>query len=100
MEPARIWAVGFHKEDSALIGWSGLSYLEDTGEVEIGYGLAKPYWGRGLASEAAAATIKYGFEQLGLPRIVAIASPDNITSRRVLEKLGMKFEKVALLLQR
>ena len=40
-----------------LIGWCGLSYLEQTREVEIGYGIAKPFWGKGLASEAASATI-------------------------------------------
>jgi RimJ/RimL family protein N-acetyltransferase len=64
----------------------------DTGDVEIGYGMAKSYWGRGFASEAAAATMKYGFEQLHLPRIVAIAWPENTASLRVLEKLGMRRE--------
>jgi RimJ/RimL family protein N-acetyltransferase len=88
------WAV-IYKEHDALVGWCGLSYLENTGDVEIGYGIAKPYWGKGLASEAAAAAIKYGFEQLRLDRIVAVAWPDNITSQRVMEKLGMKYVKLA-----
>ena len=88
------WAV-IYKEHDALIGWCGLSYLENTGDVEIAYGIAKAYWGKRLASEAAAATIKYGFEQLRLPRIVAVAWPNNTTSQRVLKKLGMKYIKLA-----
>jgi ribosomal-protein-alanine N-acetyltransferase len=87
------WAL-IDKEGGQLIGWCGLRYLDDT-DVEIAYGIVKAYWGKGLASEAARATIKYGFEQLGLPRIVAVASPDNIRSLRVLEKLGMKYVKAA-----
>jgi RimJ/RimL family protein N-acetyltransferase len=84
------WAV-VDKQSNKLIGWCGLSYLAE--DVEIGYGIAKPYWGQRLASEAAAATIKYGFEQLRLVRIVAVAWPDNIVSQRVMERLGMKYVK-------
>jgi ribosomal-protein-alanine N-acetyltransferase len=83
------------KTNGKLIGWCGFGHLEDPRDVEIGYGLAKPYWGRGLASEAAAVTLKYGFEQLGLPRIVAITWPGNIASQRVLAKLGMRYVKNA-----
>jgi RimJ/RimL family protein N-acetyltransferase len=86
------WAL-IDKSNKNLMGWSGLSFLGDTGDVEIGYGMAKSYWGRGFASEAAAATIKYGFEQLNLPRIVAVAWPENVISQRVMEKLGMKYVK-------
>ncbi len=88
------WAL-MDKENGSLIGWCGLLYLDDSRDVEIAYGLAKAYWGKGLASEAAAATIKYGFEQLLLARIVAVAWPDNIASQRVMEKLGMKYIKAA-----
>jgi ribosomal-protein-alanine N-acetyltransferase len=86
------WAL-IDKATGTLAGWCGLLYLEDTTDVEIGYGLAKDYWGKGLATEAAAATMKYGFEQLSLPRIVAVAWPENMASHRVLEKLGMKYVK-------
>jgi RimJ/RimL family protein N-acetyltransferase len=82
-----------YKGESALIGWSGLQPLEDSGEVEIGYGFAQAHWGKGLASEAARALLRYGFEHLGLERIVAVALPENIASRRVMEKLGMKYER-------
>jgi ribosomal-protein-alanine N-acetyltransferase len=80
------------KPNKSVIGMCGLSYLDDTGEVEIGYGLAKEYWGIGLASEAATAVMNYGFEQLRLDRIVAVVWPENIASIRVLEKLGMRKE--------
>jgi RimJ/RimL family protein N-acetyltransferase len=88
------WAV-VYKETNELIGWCGLSYLEDTGEVEIGYGIAKSCWGKGLISEAAAACIKFGFEELGLDRIVAVAWPDNVASRRIMDKLEMKYIRAA-----
>src|SRR4029077_19470141 len=88
------WAT-VYKETNALIGWCGLSYLEDSGAVEIGYAIARAYWGKGLASEAARGSIKHGFEELGLDRIVAVAWPDNLTSRRIMEKLGMKYIRVA-----
>jgi Acetyltransferases, including N-acetylases of ribosomal proteins len=83
------------KGETALIGWSGLQPLEDSGEVEIGYGFQTPYWGKGFATEVAAAWLRYGFEHIGLKRIVAIALPDNTASWRVMEKLGMKYEKNA-----
>jgi RimJ/RimL family protein N-acetyltransferase len=86
------WAV-VHKPDKKLIGWSGLAFLDETDEIEIGYGIAKDYWGRGFTTEAAAASIRYGFEELKLNRIVAVAMPENIASRRVMEKIGMKYEK-------
>jgi len=63
--------------------------------VEIAYGLAKEYWGKGLGSEAAAAAMEYGFQQLHLERFVAIARPDNIASQAVMKKLGMRQVKSA-----
>ena len=77
-----------------LIGTAGLQPLEETGEIEVGYAFDKPYWGRGYATEVAAAWLRYGFGHAGLERIVAVADPENTGSRRVMEKLGMKFEKV------
>jgi len=86
------WAI-VHKADKKLIGWCGLAFLDKTDEIEIGYGIAKEYWGRGLTTEAAAASLRYGFEELKLDRIVAVAMPENIASRRIMEKIGMRFEK-------
>jgi ribosomal-protein-alanine N-acetyltransferase len=86
------WAV-VHKPDKKLMGWCGLAFLDKTEEIEIGYGISKEYWGRGFTTEAAAASIRYGFEELKLNRIVAVAMPENIASRRVMEKIGMRYEK-------
>ena len=87
------WAV-MHRQDETLIGWCGLAPLDKTTEVEIGYGMAKSYWGRGLTTEAARATLRHAFEGLGLRRITAVAYPDNTASQRVMEKIGMKYEKI------
>ncbi len=84
------WAVQLAASDE-LIGWSGLQFLPETDETEVAYLLGKRYWGKGLATEAARAGLRFGFETLGLVRIVGIVHPDNAASRRVLEKLGMAF---------
>ncbi len=81
------------KPDDEMIGWSGLQPLEDTSQIEVGYGFDRPFWGKGYATEAAAAFLRYGFERAGLERIVAVASPENTASRHVMEKLGMRYEK-------
>lgn len=58
--------------------------------VEIGWRLAQPYWGRGYASEAAEAALRVGFEQVGLPLIVAFTAVGNQRSRAVMDRLGMR----------
>ena len=89
-----MWAV-VERATEELAGWCGLSRLEDTQEVEVGYGLARRAWGRGLATEAARASLRYGFERVGLPRIAAVVNPANHASRHVVEKLGLRHVKVA-----
>ncbi|MEH2284512.1 MAG: GNAT family N-acetyltransferase [Nostoc sp.] len=89
-----MWAV-IHKETSAMIGRCGLGFLENTPEVEIGYVFDKSYWNMGLATEASLATLKFGFGKVKLDRIVAIAHPENLASVRVIQKVGMKYEKNA-----
>ena len=86
-----LWAV-VNKENNQLIGDGGLRFLGKTSEVEVGYVLAKAYWGKGLAAEVAAASINYGFEVLKREKIVAIADTENRSSRRVMEKVGMKYQ--------
>jgi RimJ/RimL family protein N-acetyltransferase len=56
--------------------------------VEIGYRLAQPFWGQGLATEIVRATLAYGFESLGLRSIIAIVQPANVASVRVIQKVG------------
>lgn len=89
-------AAGVYRENGELIGFCGLDHLWGGEEIEIGYWLAPDYWGKGLATEAAQAVLRYGFGRLGLLRIVAVAHPENQASIRVLEKLGMAFEKTVL----
>jgi ribosomal-protein-alanine N-acetyltransferase len=66
-------------------------------EVELAYLLARPYWGRGLATEAARAIVDHAFERLHLPRLICMFEPENAASRRVAEKVGMTFERMALI---
>ena len=72
-----------------LIGWCGLQFLPETQETEVGFLISKAFWGQGLATEAAKASLLYGFDRLGLKSIVGITHPENVASQRVIEKLGM-----------
>ena len=90
------WAVelrstGELRATSELLGWSGLQYLPETKEVEVGYLLSQRHWGQGLATEGAQAALRFGVETLGLGGIIGIAHPENIASQRVLEKAGLTF---------
>ncbi len=82
------WAA-VYKATNEIIGFAGLKWLSDFGEVDLGYRFLPQYWGRGLATEASVACLAYGFETLGLKRIVGYTDPENRASMRVLEKLGM-----------
>ncbi len=86
------WAV-FEKSTQKWIGFGGLRMLIDTPEVV--YHLAKKHWGLGLATEMARASLRYGFENHGFDRIVAVAMPGNTRSIRVMEKIGMVYEGLA-----
>jgi len=81
------------KETNEIIGWCGLKYLEDINETDLGYRWKQKHWGKGYATEASMACLKYGFEELNLPQIVAQVLEDNGASIRVLEKVGMKYWK-------
>jgi RimJ/RimL family protein N-acetyltransferase len=85
------WAV-LVKPDLEFIGWCGLKRRpERDNEIDLGYRFFKHSWGRGYATEAAFACIKYGFEKLGLERIVGRAMPENTGSLKVLQKCGMHY---------
>ena len=85
------WAV-VYKPDQRVVGFNGLKYLEDLREVDIGYRFRVDYWGRGIATESSTAVVRYGFETLGLERIIGLVLPDNTGSIRVLEKVGMHLD--------
>jgi RimJ/RimL family protein N-acetyltransferase len=87
------WACVF-KNNGEIIGFAGLKYLDDLKEVDLGYRFLPEYWGIGLATEASRAVLADGFGRLGLTRIIGLVEPANVRSVRVLEKLGMTFERV------
>ena len=76
----------------ALIGWAGLAVPHFLPEVlpavEVGWRLSGPYRGRGLATEAGAAAVRWGFTGGGLTRLVSIYEPENVASGKVMEHLG------------
>ena len=76
------------------VGWAGLQPMDGTDEIEVGYAFSMDAWGRGYATEVSRALVRWGFESLGLQRIVAVAYAENTASRRVMDKLGMRFEGV------
>jgi ribosomal-protein-alanine N-acetyltransferase len=79
------------RDSDEMIGSTDLMDLKRTrGEAELGYLLARAYWGRGLMTEAANLTMEHGFRRLRLNRIRAYADAENQGSRRVLEKIGMR----------
>lgn len=80
------------KRSGKFAGWCGLWRLKETDEIEVGYALVKEFRGKGYASEASEAFLKYGFEELNLKEIVAVARAENRASRRVMERLGMSYD--------
>lgn len=84
------WAL-FYQPTQQLVGHCGLQYLEDL--PELSYTIHPHYWGQGLATEAAQAVLTWGFETLQFQRIVAVIGPENYASQRVMQKLGMQYEK-------
>jgi RimJ/RimL family protein N-acetyltransferase len=87
-----LWAVEY-RASGAFIGFIGLLHQHDwpIGEdkTEVGWRLDRAFWGQGLATEGAQTSVRYGFEQLGLERIISIINPKNLASRRVAEKAGL-----------
>jgi ribosomal-protein-alanine N-acetyltransferase len=73
-----------------LLGFCGFARLEGMDEIELAYELTASVWGRGIATEAALACLRHGFDEAGLERMIAGADSPNVASLRVLEKLGMK----------
>lgn len=84
------WAV-YVKPGLTFIGWCGLKTRPERNEIDLGYRFLKTAWGKGYATEAAFACLKYGFEKLNLQRIIGRAMPKNGASIRVLEKCAMQY---------
>lgn len=95
-----MWAT-LDKPSGKLIGRCGLLAwnLDGELEVEVGYHLAREYWGRGLATEAARSIRDYGMDRLGFDRLISIIKPANTASRRVAKKNGMRHERDSMVNQ-
>ena len=78
-----------------LVGFCGLRFVDESEDVEIGFGLAPARWNRGLTTEAARACLRYGLVEKNLPRVLGITDAANAASARVLEKLGMTLDRRA-----
>ncbi|MDQ3010399.1 MAG: GNAT family N-acetyltransferase [Acidobacteriota bacterium] len=85
------------KESQVPIGICGLIKRDTLEDVDIGFAFLPQFWAKGYAYEAAAAVMTYGKDILGFKRIVAITSADNRASGRLLEKLGLQFERMVRL---
>lgn len=93
-----LWAVCLKGQDT-LIGDCGLvkQMIDDVEMVEVGYHIHRQHWSQGYASEVALACKQYGFEQLGLSKLISIIDPRNQASIRVAEKIGFTLEKEAFI---
>jgi len=76
-------------EDPELAGFCALREIAETSEVELLFGLAPQHWGKGLATEASQAVLRYSFDELNLPRVWARTDPPNVASEQVMRRLGM-----------
>jgi ribosomal-protein-alanine N-acetyltransferase len=83
------WGV-WERETGELVGDCSLSFDETFQEWELSYGFRRDRWGRGYATEAGGACIGYGFDVIGVEKIVADVDPENASSVHVLEKLGFR----------
>jgi RimJ/RimL family protein N-acetyltransferase len=79
------------RRSASLIGFCGFVRLSGMKEPELAYELTEATWGKGLATEASIACLRYAFEHAGLERVIAEADTLNVASARVIEKLGMRF---------
>ena len=82
------------KEDGIPIGMCGLVKRDSLPDVDVGFAFLPAFWSKGYAFEAAAAVKAYGKDVLGIDRLLAITNPDNESSIRLLEKIGLKFERM------
>jgi RimJ/RimL family protein N-acetyltransferase len=86
------WII-LERQVGCAIGDSGLLRLDDHGWIDLGFRLARPYWGKGLATEAASAWVRAAFDDFRIDRLTGLVHPENVASIRVLEKLGFHTER-------
>jgi RimJ/RimL family protein N-acetyltransferase len=81
------------KSSGRLIGFSGMKYLDDLGEADVGYRFVRDAWGKGYATESAQVLMQECLREFGLRRVIGMVDPSNEGSSRVLTKLGLAFER-------
>ncbi len=81
------------KETGNVIGFSGVKYIADLDDSELGYRFMPEYWGKGLATESAVASIDFARDTLGLKRLIGLVHPDNHNSAKVMLKMGFDLER-------
>lgn len=89
------WAI-IDKKTFDFIGWTGLKLVKaeinnHTNYYDLGYRLIQKYWGSGIATESAIASLEYAFNTLQIPEVFAIAECENIASNKILQKVGLHF---------
>ncbi|MCB9139764.1 MAG: GNAT family N-acetyltransferase [Caldilineaceae bacterium] len=90
--PLGFWAAE-SRVTRAFLGWFSLRRADAKTQAVLGYRLRRAVWGQGYATEGAEALIRLGFTQAGLERITASAYEENLASRRVMEKAGLRFTR-------
>lgn len=85
------------KSSGRLIGFSGLKFVEELNEVDIGYRFLPDCWGKGYATESARLLMQHGAKEHGIERVIGLVQPENVASARVLGKLGLVFERALTL---
>lgn len=88
------WAI-IEKSTGNFVGWTGFKYIitpinNHINYYDLGYRLIERYWGKGIATETAKACLKYAFDTLGLTEVYGICDVDNVGSRHILQKCGLK----------
>lgn len=86
------WVV-IEKTTNEFLGWCGLKYDSEKNETDIGFRFFEKHWNKGFATESAKACLDYGFKELQLQSIVGRAMKNNLASIKVLEKIGMSYQK-------
>jgi RimJ/RimL family protein N-acetyltransferase len=92
------WAI-LDKVTDEFVGWTGFKLIKETinhhsNYYDFGYRLKRKFWGKGYATESGNSALKYGIEMLQLKEIYAMTDANNFASRRVLEKIGMKYIEI------
>lgn len=77
-----------------LIGHGGLRGTAESDAAELVYAVDEPWWGRGIATEIAKTSLDFGFSALAIERVIALAEPENLATKRVFDKAGLSFDRL------